>query len=115
MDKLSYALGLSMGNNFIRSGVSKLNADDFAKALSEVDKLILLEIYPAREEPIPGVESEMLLDKISNQNKHLIAKEQLVEWVANRIKQSEQPIAVLTLGAGDIDRLVKDIKNLKNG
>ena len=35
--------------------------------------------------------------------------------VANRIKQSEQPIAVLTLGAGDIDRLVKDIKNLKNG
>lgn len=90
-------------------------ADEFAQTLSILDEVVLLPIYPAREEPIPGVESEMLLDKISNPNKHLVPKEQLVEWVANRIKQSEQPIAVLTLGAGDIDRLVKDIKNLKNG
>ena len=90
-------------------------ADEFAATLSILDQVVLLPIYPAREEPIPGVESEMLLDKISNPNKHLVPKEQLVEWVANRIKQSEQPIAVLTLGAGDIDRLVKDIKNLKNG
>ena len=90
-------------------------ADEFAATLSTLDEVVLLPIYPAREEPIPGVESEMLLDKISNPNKHLVPKEQLVEWVANRIKQSEQPIAVLTLGAGDIDRLVKDIKNLKNG
>ena len=90
-------------------------ADEFAATLSILDEVVLLPIYPAREEPIPGVESEMLLDKISNPNKHLVPKEQLVEWVANRIKQSEQPIAVLTLGAGDIDRLVKDIKNLKNG
>ena len=90
-------------------------ADEFAATLSILDEVVLLPIYPAREEPIPGVESEMLLDKISNPNKHLVPKEQLVSWVANRIKQSEQPIAVLTLGAGDIDRLVKDIKNLKNG
>lgn len=90
-------------------------AEEFAATLSTLDEVVLLPIYPAREEPIPGVDSEMLLDKISNPNKHLVAKEQLVEWVANRIKQSEQPIAVLTLGAGDIDRLVKDIKNLKNG
>ena len=90
-------------------------ADEFAQTLSILDEVVLLPIYPAREEPIPGVESEMLLDKISNQNKHLVPKEQLVSWLANRIKQSEQPIAVLTLGAGNIDRLVKDIKNLKNG
>ena len=90
-------------------------ADEFAQTLSILDEVVLLPIYPAREEPIEGVNSEMLLDKISNPNKHLVPKEQLVEWVANRIKQSEQPIAVLTLGAGDIDRLVKDIKNLKNG
>ena len=90
-------------------------ADEFAQTLSTLDEVVLLPIYPAREEPIEGVNSEMLLDRISNPNKHLVPKEQLVEWVANRIKQSEQPIAVLTLGAGDIDRLVKDIKNLKNG
>jgi UDP-N-acetylmuramate--alanine ligase len=90
-------------------------ADEFAQTLSTLDEVVLLPIYPAREEPIEGVNSEMLLDRISNQNKHLVPKEQLVSWVANRIKQSEQPIAVLTLGAGDIDRLVKDIKNLKNG
>lgn len=90
-------------------------ADEFAQTLSTLDEVVLLPIYPAREEPIEGVNSEMLLDRISNPNKHLVPKEQLVSWVANRIKQSEQPIAVLTLGAGDIDRLVKDIKNLKNG
>ena len=90
-------------------------ADEFAARLSILDEVVLLPIYPAREESIEGVNSEMLLDKISNPNKHLVPKEQLVSWVANRIKQSEQPIAVLTLGAGDIDRLVKDIKNLKNG
>lgn len=90
-------------------------ADEFAQTLSTLDEVVILPIYPAREEPIEGVNSEMLLDRISNQNKHLVPKEQLVSWVANRIKQSEQPIAVLTLGAGDIDRLVKDIKNLKNG
>lgn len=90
-------------------------ADEFAATLSTLDQVVLLPIYPAREEPIEGVNSEMLLDRISNQNKHLVPKEQLVSWLANRIKQSEQPIAVLTLGAGDIDRLVKDIKNLKNG
>lgn len=90
-------------------------ADEFAATLTTLDQVVLLPIYPAREEPIEGVNSEMLLDRISNPNKHLVPKEQLVSWVANRIKQSEQPIAVLTLGAGDIDRLVKDIKNLKNG
>lgn len=89
-------------------------ADEFAQTLSTLDEVVLLPIYPAREQPIEGVDSEMILNKITNPNKQLVAKEQLVEWVTKRIKQSTQPIAVLTLGAGDIDRLVNDIKALKN-
>lgn len=89
-------------------------ADEFAQTLSTLDEVVLLPIYPAREQPIEGVDSEMILNKITNPNKQLVAKEQLVGWVAKRIKQSTQPIAVLTLGAGDIDRLVNDIKALKN-
>lgn len=89
-------------------------ADEFAQTLSTLDEVVLLPIYPAREEPIEGVNSEMLLDRITNPNKQLVAKEQLVEWVAKRIKQSTKPLVLLTLGAGDIDRLVNDIKALKN-
>ncbi len=89
-------------------------ADEFAQTLSTLDEVVLLPIYPAREQPIEGVDSEMILNMITNPNKQLVAKEQLVEWVAKRIKQSTQPLALLTLGAGDIDRLVNDIKALKN-
>lgn len=89
-------------------------ADEFAQTLSTLDEVVLLPIYPAREQPIEGVDSEMILNKITNPNKQLVAKEQLVEWVAKRIKQSTIPLALLTLGAGDIDRLVNDIKALKN-
>lgn len=89
-------------------------ADEFAQTLSTLDEVVLLPIYPAREQPIEGVDSEMILNKITNPNKQLVAKEQLVEWVAKRIKQSTTPLALLTLGAGDIDRLVNDIKALKN-
>lgn len=89
-------------------------ADEFAQTLSTLDEVVLLPIYPAREQPIEGVDSEMILNKIANPNKQLVAKEQLVEWVAKRIKQSTKPLALLTLGAGDIDRLVNDIKALKN-
>ncbi len=89
-------------------------ADEFAQTLSTLDEVVLLPIYPAREQPIEGVDSEMILNKITNPNKQLVAKEQLVEWVAKRIKQSTKPLALLTLGAGDIDRLVNDIKALKN-
>lgn len=89
-------------------------ADEFAQTLSTLDEVVLLPIYPAREQPIEGVDSEMILNKITNPNKQLVAKEQLVEWVAKRIKQSTKPLVLLTLGAGDIDRLVNDIKALKN-
>ena len=80
-------------------------ADAFANSLSLLDELILLDIYPAREEPIPGVDSQMILDKVTIPNKRLCRKEELTEV----IKNGEYEI-VLMLGAGDIDRLVQPVK-----
>ena len=78
-------------------------ATDFAHVLHTLDELILLPIYPAREEPIPGVTSEMLGGQV-------IEKKDLVAFLQERVAKSEEPIAVLTIGAGDIDRLVPQIK-----
>ena len=80
-------------------------ADEFAKALSQFDEVILLDIYPARELPIEGVNSSWLLSKISNQNKTLISKKSLIK----NIKLSSAKI-ILTIGAGDIGEEVKTIK-----
>ncbi len=82
-------------------------ADDFAKALSGVDELILLEIYPAREKPIQGVTAEMLLKKIQSASKSVKTKEALLEDLKNKKRE-----LLLTLGAGDIDQLVEPIKAL---
>lgn len=82
-------------------------ADDFAAALSKVDKLILLDIYPAREEPIPGVTSEIILDKVTAPEKVLLKKEELMAYLEN------EPVDVLaTFGAGNIDRFIAPITNL---
>ncbi len=80
--------------------------DDFAKALSKFDAVILLEIYPARELPIEGVTSSWLLDKIDNRNKKLIDKKKL----AKEIKNSDAKIVAM-LGAGDIGMVIEDVKN----
>lgn len=77
----------------------------FATALSQFDEVLLLDIYPARELPIEGVNSQWLLDKIPNQNKKLTSKQDLVE----NIKMSTAKI-ILTIGAGDIGEEVKTIK-----
>ena len=82
-------------------------AEEFAQELSKVDELILLPIYPAREEPIPGVNSEMLLSKVSIEAKQITAKEKVLELLSNK----ELDI-LLTIGAGDIDRLINPIKSL---
>jgi UDP-N-acetylmuramate--alanine ligase len=79
--------------------------DDFAKSLSQFDEVLLLDIYPARELPIEGVTSRWLLSKITNKNKQLITKQQLLQ----KIHDSEAQI-VLTIGAGDIGEEVKHIK-----
>ena len=79
-------------------------ADEFADALSLADEVILLPIYPARELPIDGVNSEMLLEKIKCEKKSLFSKEKLI----NSIKNLNFDI-LLTVGAGDIDRLLPQI------
>jgi len=82
-------------------------ADGFAESLSMADRLILLEIYPARELPIEGVNSEMLLKRVSIEDKQLIAKESILNVLAG-LKTD----IVVTIGAGDIDTLVEPVKNL---
>ena len=82
-------------------------APDFAKALSALDKLILLPIYPAREEPIPGVTSEIILDGVTAPEKVLIPKEELMDYLA------QEPVDVLaTFGAGNIDRFIEPIAQM---
>jgi len=80
-------------------------ADGFAESLSLLDEVILLDIYPAREQPIEGVTSGMLLDKITIESKMLCTKQELV----SELKKRELEV-LLTVGAGDIDMLVEPIK-----
>ena len=77
---------------------------DFVVELSSVDHLILLPIYPARELPIEGVSSEVLLQKIEHEDAVCIPSNE----VLNCLKSRELDI-LLTLGAGDIDQLVEPI------
>lgn len=81
-------------------------ADEFAEALSGLDALIMLPIYPARELPIPGVCSEMILDKVTLKDKQLVPKEQLMDTLAKRKLD-----CLITFGAGDIDRFIQPIEN----
>lgn len=81
--------------------------DEFAQSLSLLDDVILLDIYPAREEPIPGVSSEIIFDKITSKQKTLLKKAELLDW----LKDKELEVLV-TLGAGDIDKLLPEIKQL---
>ena len=79
--------------------------EDFAIALAQFDEILLLDIYPAREEPIEGVSSLWLLEKILNKNKKITHKNNLVK----DIKNSNASI-VSMLGAGDIGKMVEDVK-----
>ena len=80
-------------------------ADDFAKSLSAFDEVILLDIYPARELPIAGVNSKWLLDKMINENKKLINKSDLIPAIL-----ATDANIIVTVGAGDIGELVASIK-----
>ncbi len=79
--------------------------DDFAKSLSRFNSVVLLEIYPAREEPIQGIDSEWLLRKIANPNKKIIKKENLISEIKSQDSQ-----VLITMGAGDIGLEVSNIK-----
>ncbi|HON54889.1 MAG TPA: UDP-N-acetylmuramate--L-alanine ligase [Bacteroidales bacterium] len=82
-------------------------AEEFAKSLSLLDELILLDIYPAREEPIEGVTSEIIYKNVSLDSKIMLHKEELINYLA------KIDIDVLvTFGAGDIDRFVNPITQL---
>ena len=82
-------------------------APEFAAALSGLDKLILLDIYPAREEPIPGVSSELIFKDVTAPEKVLIRKEELMDALAK-----EKLDVLVTFGAGNIDRFVEPITQM---
>lgn len=84
-------------------------AADFAASLSLLDELILLDIYPAREEPIPGVTSQIIFDQVTISNKRMIRKEELLDLVQKEAASFE---VVLMVGAGNIDRLVEPVKQI---
>lgn len=85
-------------------------ADEFAESLSEFDELLLLDIYPAREEPIQGITSEWLLEKVKNKGGQLVQKEELSEVI-----KSKKPEVVVLMGAGDIGGEVEKIKKNLSG
>ena len=84
-------------------------AADFAASLSLLDELILLDIYPAREEPIPGVTSQIIFDAVTIADKRLIRKEELLDVVAAEAGKFE---VVLMVGAGNIELLVDPVKQI---
>ena len=79
---------------------------EFALSLEKLDDLLLLDIYPAREKPLQGIDAQWLLDKVHMNAKELCQKEDVIERIENK-----NPEIILTLGAGDIDQLVIPIKN----
>ena len=81
--------------------------DGFAESLDLADEVILLPIYPARELPIEGVESEMILNKMTISNKQVLDKPELLNW----IKENKTEL-LITAGAGDIDTMVEPIKDI---
>ena len=83
-------------------------AEGFAKNLSLVDEVILLDIYPAREQPMEGVTSELIYNLLTSNEKMLIKKDELVETIRNK-KDIE---VLVTIGAGDIDKYVAELKTV---
>jgi UDP-N-acetylmuramate--alanine ligase len=82
-------------------------ADGFAEALSLLDCCYLLAIYPAREEPIPGVDAGIIFNRMTIRERHLISRDELLAEI-----RAQKPVVLLTLGAGDIDQLVLPIKKM---
>jgi len=80
-------------------------AKEFAQSLDLLDELILLDIYPAREKPIKGITSNIIFEKVNLKNKKLVIKQQILQNI--NIEKTE---VLLTIGAGDIDKLVEPIK-----
>lgn len=82
-------------------------ATGFAESLSQLDEAVLLDIYPAREKPIEGVTSALIFNDITMQDKWMLKKDELIDFLKHH-----EPEILLTIGAGDIDRLVKPIREM---
>jgi UDP-N-acetylmuramate--alanine ligase len=90
-------------------------AQGFAAALDLADEIILLPIYPAREMPIGGVSSDMIMGKMRNEDKKVMNKDELLTWIKNDYLKSidtEFGQVLITAGAGDIDMMVEPIKEI---
>ncbi|WP_121354510.1 UDP-N-acetylmuramate--L-alanine ligase [Flavisolibacter nicotianae] len=89
-------------------------AGGFAEALSLADRVILLPIYPARELPIEGVSSEMILDRIEREDKQVLSKDAFLEWMKTHAEQLDKEFGevIVMAGAGDIDALVEPVRVL---
>lgn len=81
--------------------------EEFAEVLGLADQLWLMDIYPARELPIEGVTSDWLLSKVKITDKKVVSREEIFSLI-----ETQQPELIMTVGAGDIDRLVKPLKAL---
>jgi UDP-N-acetylmuramate--alanine ligase len=86
----------------------------FANALSIADRVILLPVYPARELPIEGVNSELILNTVTSEEKTVLTKEQLFDWVdKHRVRMDKEfGEVILMAGAGDIELLVQPVKEI---
>lgn len=84
-------------------------ADDFAKSLSAFDDVVLLDIYPARELPVEGINSQWLMDKMTNNHKKIVSKSDLIATIL-----ASDATIIVTIGAGDIGELVPSIKKAIN-
>ena len=92
-------------------------ADGFAEVLDMADEVILLPIYPARELPIEGVSSQMIIDKMKRVNRSVKTKDELISWIATDYKKNinkDFGNLLITAGAGDIDTLVEKIRSELN-
>lgn len=104
-----YVLGVFQPHLFTRT---RDFADDFAQVLSSLDEIVLLPIYPAREEPIVGINSEWLLRKVNTMRALLYSPTMLPKFLHERVKRllaEGKKCVVLTMGAGDIDRYTNEI------
>jgi UDP-N-acetylmuramate--alanine ligase len=91
-------------------------AKDFAESLDMANEVLLLPIYPARELPMEGVSSELILKKMDNKNASVVTKEKLIEYIGGNylktVNESFDGQLLITAGAGNIDQLVQPIKKI---
>lgn len=92
-------------------------ADGFAEVLSIADRVILLPIYPARELPIEGVNSEMIAERINGEEKQVLSKEDFIAWMKDHAGELDKEFGevIVMAGAGDIDALVEPVKAMLIG